>query len=262
MKRRIIGIVAAVLLAVVGTAFLVIYVQGAEDRALAGQETVEVLVVTGDIERGTAAEDLGDRVATERIPAKVRAEGSIASLDDLDGQITSVDLIAGEQLVLGRFTTPVELEAERAIEVPEGLQELTISLAPHRVVGGRVSPGDTVGVFASFTFHDRRDAEQIAAEDSEDMRQVLTETTKMILHKVLVTNVQVEQLPPAADDDQPTGPDLAPTGNLLITLAVDVPRAERIVFTAEHGTIWLSLESDDADESGTRLRTPRNIFDD
>jgi pilus assembly protein CpaB len=264
MKRRIIGVIAAVVLAIVGTAFLVIYVRGAEDRALAGQETAEVLVVTGDIERGTAAEELGDRVVTERIPAKVRAEGSIATLDDLDGQVTSVDLVPGEQLVVGRFTTPVELEAERDVEVPEGLQELTISLAPQRAVGGRITPGDTVGLFASFNLSDQRDEEQIANETSEELRQQLSETTKMILHKVLVTNVQVEQLPPAAGDDDAdrTGPDLAPTGNLLITLAVDVAQAERIVFTAEHGLIWLSAEPDEADESGGLLRTPRIIYDD
>ena len=265
MKRRITGVVAAVLLAVVGTAFLVIYVRGAEDRALAGQETVEVLVVTGDIERGTAAGDLADRVATERIPAKVRAEGSVASLDDLDGRVTSVDLVAGEQLVLGRFTTPVELEAERAVDVPEGLQEVTLSIAPHRALGGKIAPGDMVGFFASFTFDDDREGEEIEAEAEADLRQRLTETTKVILHKLLVTNVQVEQLPQApADDDGParSGPELAPTGNLLITLAVDVPQAERIVFSAEYGTVWLSAQDELTGEEGSRIRTPRNIYDD
>lgn len=265
MKRTVLGVIASVLLAAVGTVFLVGFVRGAEDRALAGQETVEVLVVSETIARGTAAEQIGASVVTQRIPANVMAEGSVVDLDDLEGRVAAVDLVPGEQLVAARFAEPAQLGVERAVEVPEGLQEVTISLSPERAVGGQIRPGETVGLFASFNLTDRRGEEEINNEEQEYLRQQLSETTKLILHKLLVTNVQVEQLPqqPADGDGQATsGPDLAPTGNLLITLAIDVPQAERIVFAAEHGTIWLSLEDEDADESGSRLRTPRNIYDD
>lgn len=265
MKRTIIGVAAAVVLAAVGTAVLIWFVQGAEDRALAGQETVEVLVVREPIERGTGADEIAASVVSERVPAKVQADGSVVNLDDLDGQVSAVDLVAGEQLVAGRFATPAELEAESDIEVPEGLQQVSVSLSPDRAVGGQVRPGDTIGFFASFNLSDDRDPEQIENEEEEYLRQELSETTKMILNKLLVTNVQVEQLPqqPTDENGEPArGPDLAPTGNLLITLAVDVPQAERIIFAAEHGSIWLSSEDEAADEAGSRLRTPRNIYDD
>jgi pilus assembly protein CpaB len=265
MKRTIIGVIAAVALAAIGTTVLVGFVRGAEDRALAGQETVEVLVVRETIERGTAADQIGASVVSERIPAKVQANGSVVNLEDLDGQVAAVDLVAGEQLLAGRFASPAQLEAESDIEVPDGLQQVTISLSPDRAVGGQIRPGDTIGLFASFNFDDGRGEEEIANEEQEYLRQELSETSKMILHKLLVTNVQVEQLPQQAtqdDDESSSGPDLAPTGNLLITLAIDVPQAERIIFAAEHGTIWLSSEDENADESGSRLRTPRNIYDD
>jgi pilus assembly protein CpaB len=265
MKRTYIGVLVAVVLSLVGTGILVAFVRGAEDRALAGQETVEVLVVREHVERGTAAEELDGLVISERIPAKVRPSDSVASLGDLEGKVATVDLVAGEQLLAARFAEPAQLEAENDTEVPEGLQEVTISLSPDRAIGGRIAPGDTIGLFASFSLDDKRDEEQVANEEQEYLRQELTETTKMILHKLLVTNIQVEQLPkaqPESEDGQPTGPNLAPTGNLLVTLAVDVPQAERIVFSAEHGTIWLSAQDEDADESGSRLRTPRNIYDD
>jgi pilus assembly protein CpaB len=246
MKRSIIGVVAAVMLAAVGTLVLVGFVRGAEDRALAGQETAEVLVVSEHVERGTASEDLTASVSTERVPAKVRAEGSVVSLDDLEGQVAAIDLVAGEQLVAGRFTTVQELQSESDIEIPEGLQEVTISLEPQRAVGGQLIPGDTVGFFASFS------------------PDVLPYNSKLILHKLLVTNIQVEQLPqtPVEDDGTSSGPDLAPTGNLLLTLAVDVEQAERIVFAAEHGTIWLSAEPESADEDGSQLRDAENIYND
>ena len=265
MKRTIVGVIAAVALAAVGTTVLVGFVRGAEDRALAGQETVEVLVVRENIERGTPADQIGASVVSERIPAKVMANGSVVNLEDLDGQVATVDLIAGEQLVAGRFIELAQLEAEGAIEVPEGLQQVAISLSPDRAVGGQIRPGDTVGLFATFNLSESRDEDQIENEEQEYLRQELAETSKMILHKLLVTNVQIEQLPqqPLQDDDESaSGPDLAPTGNLLITLAIDVPQAERTIFAAEHGTIWLSSEDENADESGSRLLTPRNIYDD
>jgi pilus assembly protein CpaB len=263
MGRRILGVLVSVVLAAVGTILLIAYVNGAEQRALAGEETVEVLVVREDIPRATPAEELGDRVTTERVPLKVRAAGSVQDVADLAGQVAVIDLVAGEQLVSSRFTDVAELQRTGDVEVPDGLQELTISLAPQRAVGGRVQPGDTVAVFASFDLQDGRTDEEIAAEESDSYTQRLSETTKLILHSVLVSHVQVEQLPPAPDEEVGrNAPDLAPTGNLLITLAVDVAAAERIVFAAEHGLIWLSSQPDEASQDGSRLRTPRNIYDD
>jgi pilus assembly protein CpaB len=250
MNRRIIGIVAAVLLAAVGTLVLVAFVKGAENRALAGEQTVDVLVVTEAVSRETPAADLAAMVTTEQVPAKVRAEGSVDDLDDLEGRVAAVDLMPGEQLVASRFVTPAQLSEQSEVEVPEGMQEVTISLEPQRAVGGQIAPGDTVGLLTSLRPED---------EGAPDV-------TKMILQKVLVTNVQVEQLPAqAAEGDEGTetqGPALAPTGNLLITFAVDVPKVERIVFSAEFGTIWLTNQPDSTDENGSEIRDGGNIYDD
>jgi pilus assembly protein CpaB len=266
MMRRVLGVVAAVMLAAVGTAFLVIYVRGAEDRALAGEETVEVLVVKETVQRATSATDLGGFVTTERVPMKVRADGSVGDLDDLDPDlVAAVDLLPGEQVVRSRFMTPVQLAEQSHVEVPEGLQEVTISLEPQRAVGGQIRPGDLVGFFSSFTFDDGRDDDEIANDPDPDLRQEMSDTTKVILHKLLVTNVQVEQLPQTpelGESAEASGPDLAPTGNLLVTLAAETAQAERIVFTAEHGTVWLTAQDEATSEDGSRLRIPRNIYDD
>jgi pilus assembly protein CpaB len=266
MMRRVLGVVAAVILAAVGTAVLVMFVRGAETRALAGQETVEVLVVKEPVSKETTAEELAAFVTTERVPAKVRAVGSVADLDDLDGQVVAVDLVPGEQLVKTRFATPAQLAEQSQVEVPGGLQEVTISIEPQRAVGGQLRPGDTVGFYSSFDFEDDREEEQIAAEENPDYRQELSETTKVILHGLLVTNVQVEQLPQQTvsgeGTEESSGPDLAPTGNLLVTLAVDTSQAERIVFTAEHGLVWLTAQDKDTTTEGSQLRVPRNIYDD
>ncbi len=260
MKRTIIGVVIAMVLATIGTVVLVNFVRGAEARALAGLETVEVLVVDRDIPRGTAAESLGSSVTTRLVPANVRADGSVTTLDEIHGRVAAVDLVVGEQVVASRFLAPAQLEAERIVELPPGLQEVTLSLAPQRAMGGRIAPGDTVGLFASFDLRGELDGSGLEGEDLS-LLEDLAESSKVILHRLLVTNVQVEHLPPPRDDDQ-SGPELAPTGNLLITLAVDVPQAERIVFSAEYGSIWLSAQDEDTSEAGSRIRNLRNIYHD
>jgi pilus assembly protein CpaB len=250
MARRIVGVVAAVLLAAVGTLVLVGFVRGAETRALAGEETVEVLVVTEEVARNTPAADLAAVVETELVPAKVRAADAVSDIGDLEERVTSVALVPGEQLVAARFVTPTQLAQEGGVEVPEGLQEVSISLEPQRAVGGGVVPGDVVGVLASFVWED-------------DPKH----TTKMNHAQVLVTNVQIDPAavataPPADDDTETTGPAAAPGGNLLITLAVDIEQAERIVFAAEHGTVWLTAQNDATSKDGSAVRDGGNIYDD
>jgi pilus assembly protein CpaB len=250
MQRKVIGVVAAVLLAAVGTVALVGFVRGAEARALAGQETVDVLVVKDAVGRNTPAAELSSMVATERVPAKVRGADALDSIEDLealDGKVTSADLVVGEQLVAARFVTPVQLAEQRSVDVPEGRQEVTISLEPQRAVGGALRPGELVGVLASFEWED-----------------VPKHTTKLNHQQVLVTNVQADQsgAPTGGSDEEPEeGLAVAPTGNLLVTLAVDVEQAERIVFAAEHGTLWLTAQDEDTDQGGSTVRDGGNIYD-
>ena len=37
----------------------------------------------------------------------------------------------------------------------------------------------------------------------------------------------------------------APTDSLLVTLALDAPSVEKVVYAAEFGTVWLSNEPDE-----------------
>ncbi len=148
MKSRILAAVAAVVLAVLGTLVLTAYVSGADQRALQGAAAVQVLVVKAPIAAGTAADKLTDLVSVQSVPAKSEAVGAVASLDKLAGKVASVDLVPGEQLISSRFVDPAALKAKTAagkVDVPAGMQEVSILLEPQRVVGGDLAAGDTVG---------------------------------------------------------------------------------------------------------------------
>ncbi len=244
MVRRLLAAFAALLLLVVGTAVLVAYVHGADSRALAGVRTVDVLVADDLIPEGTTSDALADLVRTETVPAKTALPGRVTALDALAGRVATVDLLPGEQLLTARFARPEDRQAPGIVDVPDGLQEVSVLLEPQRAVGGRVAAGDTVGVVVSQSLADG------------------TPATHAVLHGVLVTQVQGAPAPAESTDETQTASSgtPAPSASLMITLAVSAAQAEAVVFGIEHGTLWLSLEPDGAQTGGTDVITPDTIY--
>ncbi len=270
MNRRLLGLIGSILLAGIGTFVLISYVQGVEERAAAGEESVEVLVVDKPIARGEPASDIEDSLRTALVPAKVVPDDAIADLAVLGEQVTAVDLVPGEQLLSTRFATEEDLASQAKVELDPDQLQVTISLSPDRAVGGQLRPGTLVAFFASFDPFDYgspEPGEPIPVSLDEgldtipDAKLRTPNSTHIILHKLIVTNVQVERLPAGLESDEtPAGLELAPTGNLLVTLAVPVRDAEKVIFTAEHGTVWLAIEAEDAPTTGTGIQTRGTIY--
>jgi pilus assembly protein CpaB len=242
VRRRLLAACAALVLLVVGTAVLVAYVHGADARAFAGAQPVQVLVVAQPIPAGTPGGALTELVRTDTVPAKAAVEGRVTDLGELTGLVATTDLQPGEQLLAGRFRSPDTLQAPGTVAVPKGLQEVSVLLDPQRAVGGRLAAGDTVGVYLSLT---------------EPLKQ-----THAVLHRLLVTQVQGAPAAPAPDAEATVDPasSSAPASSLMVTLAVDAQDAETVVFGAEHGTLWLSLEPEGSETGGTRVVRPDNVY--
>ena len=253
MSRRVVGLLAALVLAGLGTLALVRYVEAARERAVAGGTLVPALVVTQPVAQGTPASQLGELVETVNVPTGVRPADALTTLQQVDGQVTAVDLVAGEQLLASRFIDPEVLEPPK---VPPDKLRVTLSLDPQRSVGGRLRVGDNVAVLATFD------------GSGEGGDETSLNRTHIILHKVVVAAVQAgadasgnrarQQEEEGADPDA-TQP--APSGALLITLALDAPAVERVVFAAEHGRVWLAAEPLEASEEGTKIVTPENVYE-
>jgi pilus assembly protein CpaB len=240
MKRRVLGGVAAVLLAVVGAVLLLTYVGAADDRAMSGMRTVSVLVVTKPVPEGTQGEQLASLVTAKELPAIAVTAGTVANLAQLTGQVATTDLEPGEQLLASRFVDPATLAKAGEVDIPEGLQEVSILLDPQRVLGGRILAGARVGVFLS-----------LPKDDINPARTHLT------LNTVLVSRVQGGTAPAPATDKKVTGN--ASANGVMVTLAVSAADAEKVVYGAEYGTLWLSLEPADAVLAGTRVVTRENV---
>jgi pilus assembly protein CpaB len=119
---------------------------------------------------------------------------------------------------------------------------VSILLEPQRAVGGRLAAGDSVGVHVSL-----------------DDRP----STHVVLNRVLVTQVQGAPAPAPEGEGTETASSggAAPSASLLVTLGLRPEQAEAVVFGMEHGTVWLSLEPEGVDLSGTEVITPDNVYD-
>ncbi len=241
MTRKPVALLAAVVLALVGTILLVTYVHSAKDHAVAGEQLVPVLVLTDDVKAGTPASDLASHVKTEQVPAKVKAAGAVSTLSGLSG-IATVDLVKGEQLVNTRFAA---VATSGRAPTPDGLLEVTVPLDPQRALGGQLVAGNKVGVV-------------ITIDDDGSGKAA----THLELQKVLVTSVQAATTDNSTSSDSTDSKDAktAPTGTMMVTLAVDAPSVEKVVYAAEHGHIWLAAEPDAANTAGTAVQNRDSVL--
>lgn len=230
MQRRVIAAVAAVLLAGIGAFLLYNYVNNADKRAMAGQEAVQVLVVTKLVPAGTTAEAIAPYVETRQLPRVAVVADAVANTADVVGLATTTDLQVGEQLLRSRFAEPGTSMTGK-VKVPDNMQELSIVLEPQRVVGSTIAAGDKVAIF--FTVEGE---------------------TRMVLNDVLVTNIQ-GGLDPAATDEG-----AAPSGSLVVTFALEPKDAERVVFIGETAKLWLAREGKDTADQETTGVNVKNVF--
>lgn len=238
MSRRIIAAIVAVLLAAVGGVLLASYVSAADARAMAGLQTVEVLVVAEPVLEGTTGEDAALLVETRALPATAVVPGAVTDAAALEGLVALTDLQPGEQVLGTRFGAPES--AAQGVEVPEGMHEVSVLLDPQRVLGGTLTVGSTVGVVVSLSDPSR---------------------THLVLHKVLVTKVQgAVAAPEPAEGQETPAAEPVPQSSLIVTFAASPRDVETIVFAAEYGSIWLSLEPEGASEDGTRVVTAEAVI--
>jgi pilus assembly protein CpaB len=221
MRTRIIAVAIAAVLAIVGAVVLVVAVRSSDQANIAGAQLQSVLVVNQEVPAGTAADNLGDAVSVQQIPARYVADDAVESLDDLAGLIAAVNLMPGEQVLDSRFASSIDLASAGVhVAVPAGLQEVSVAVDLQRIAGGSVGPGGRVGVFASYDDNGKG-----------------SKATTLLLNQVLVTSI-ASTVDPDADETQAQG-------LVLVTLALNAEDAQAVVNAAEFGRIWMSAQNDD-----------------
>lgn len=241
MNKRLLGIVGAIVLGILGALIVITYVQGADQRAIAAAQPVSVLVVQQPVPAGVPVDELAKSVAPKDIPQSALAQGAVVNLADVAGKVTAVGLVPGQQLLASLMADPAAQKTSGKVPVPSGLQEVSVLLDSKRALGDYLAPGDTVGVFITF----------------DNGPKPGGNVTNQTLHKVLVTAIQGAAVPDPTKDASASP---VAAGPLMVTLATDAPGAAKIVYGSEFGRIWLSKEPKTASEQGSGPMTIDGIY--
>ena len=278
-KRRIIGIVAAAILALVGTISLVGYVSSAKDDAVAQEALVDVYVVDEFVPKGADQATIKASVSIEQVPARLKRDGVITDLETVGEQVAAADLQAGDQLVAARLASTELVSTEITDKV-----QISALLEAERAVGGAIQRGDLVGVYVSFDPFEMddsgiSDSEGTETEDTVDIDAASAiaavespsdespsdddatdegpkntpNVSRMEFQHVLVTNVQTINAPVSPDDEDEESNIAQVTGTqYVVTLALSPEESERFVFATEFGHVWLSIDPATVADDGTR----------
>ncbi|HXP19693.1 MAG TPA: RcpC/CpaB family pilus assembly protein [Streptosporangiaceae bacterium] len=250
MTRRILTIVLAIVLAVIGTGAVLIYVRQADARAIAGQKAVTVLVATQQIPAGTSASSaLQDGLLdSQKLPASSVPADAVRSLSPaLGAMVMSANVASGQLLLRPMLVT--SLQATAGIAIPPGMVAVTVELCMPEAVAGYIGAGSQVAVFDTYAAHGG--GAPLTAQPNctgpHQQQAFGAAHTRIVLPKVLVISVGSAASPGSSSSSATTSTAFTQTtspttqNTVLVTLAVNQADAERLINLTETGLPYLAL---------------------
>lgn len=247
MKRRLVIIVLALILAAVGTSGVLAYARGANARAIAGMKAVSVLVAQKTIPAGTAAGAAlhGGLLASQTLPASSVPANALSTITpDMSPLVLSTDLQPGQLLLRPMLVTAAQTTSGLAI--PPGMLALTVSFCLPEVVAGSVVAGSQVAIFDTVGFSSAGTITAGPGCTGAHTQIDGTIKTRVVLTRVLVLSVGTA---PAGTTSTSTtssalsGSSSSSSGQAgtLVTLAVTQAQAEQLIQMTETGMPYLAL---------------------
>lgn len=244
MARRPVLLIVAVLIALVGTSLIVLYVQGIDSRATAGQELVEVLTATEVIETGedvAAAQEAGKFEKSE-VRREDLVEGALTSTSSIADLVATGTIYPGEQILAKKFGN---LGDAGTLVIPDDKLAVSVELTDPERVAGFVNPGSEVAIFVS--------ADPVLYKPGGE-EQTLPQYTGLLLPKVEVVGVGTTSIA-AKTTTTDEGEETEQVARTILTVAVDQKQAEKLIFASRNGDISFALLTGDsvvADSAGVR----------
>lgn len=246
MGRRTVLLIAAILVAAVGTVLVFLYVQGADDRALDDQRPVKVLMATAEIPAGTSvatAQAAGSfQLAT--IAENSLAPGALADTGEVSDLVLLSAMFPGEQLLRTKVGSPQETQR---LPIPDGQLGLSFQLSDPARVADFVVPGSQVAVFVTTTTSAGANAGQ--------------QQTALLLDRVTVLAVGATTAA-TTTTTTPEGTQQTETiPRTILTLALTQEQGQRMVFAATTGAqLYFGLLNDTSQVGGAPGTTAGNLF--
>ena len=253
MGRRTVLLVVAALIAALGTSLVFLYVRGADSRASAAYDEVEVLMAVDVITPGETLEQAqqAGKIQMGTVLRKELIDGAVSATGDLDKKVALSTIFPNEQIVSGKFGEPGE---QKVLTIPDGKMAISVNLTDPARVAGFVQPGAEVAIFVS--------AEPEALDTASGATTKLPKFTRLLLPRVSVIGVGTTTVISTTKTDEETGESTTEQlPRTLMTLAVDQDEAERIIYAAKNGEVAFGLLTDESAVKKSQGVTAAEIFE-
>lgn len=248
MGRRLMAVLAAVVVGLIGVAAVMMYASGADARAVAGQKPQTVLVATALVPSGTSAADAVAKglISPSQIAAKGVPLGALSTVDAATGKLVALtDIAPGEFVVAGRFgTTPL---GQKVIQVPDGQVAISLTLADAARVGAFVTPGSRIVLYDTYV--------PVVAEKAGAAAG--TKATRVLLDDVLVIAIGSTTLTPPANV---AGGAPAAAAGALVTVALPPDTAAKLVHGIQTGSLYAGLRGTDTKTNLSQIVSDTTLF--
>ena len=222
MGRRTVLLIAALVVAALGTALVWMYANRADERAQADAAPVEVLVATADVGAGTSGGAISEAAAVElrTLPAASVPEGALSDLTPVIDLVTLGPVFSGQVLLQQVFGT--QQESGGGLTLPEGSLGVSIQLGDPQRVAGFVKPGSEVALFTT--------ASGVGGETEQQ--------TAILLPSVLVAAVGPTVVAQAAVEGTGNTEEI-PTA--IMTLALTQEEAQKVILASQTTQLYMGL---------------------
>lgn len=225
MGRRTVLLIVAALIAALGTGMVYLYVRGADNRAEASQQPIQVLKAVSLINPGETLADAqaAGKIQIGAVPRAQVLAGAVNTASGLEGKVALSAIYPKEQIISAKFGSPGD---QSTLTIPDGDIAISVNLSDTGRVAGFVSPGASVAIFGSIT--------NAASGDA----------VRLLLPRVQVIAVGATTVIPTTTTDPAGAQTTEQLPKTLFTLAVDQDEAERIMYAATHGELTFGLLND------------------
>ena len=251
MARRSALLIAAVIIAALGTAMILLYVKGIDDRASKGQELVEVLTATDTIEAGetvAAAQEAGKFEASQ-VRRDDMVDGALDTTEDIADYVALGTIFPGEQIISNRFGT---LSDVGNLVIPDDKMAVSVELTDFERVAGFVNPGSEVAIFGTAPAPVRR--------LPDGTEETLSSVTRIILARVPIVGVGTTSVGSRTTTTEEGAQVTEQVPRTILTVAVTQVEAEKLVLADRTTDLTFALLGADTKSSDKPGVNPVDIL--
>jgi pilus assembly protein CpaB len=245
MTRRTLLLIAAVIVAAVGTGLVFVYVHGVNDRAIADQSPQKVLVAKSTIAAGTTAADAAKSGALELVDVakKQVAPGALSDIAPISTQVALAPVFQGQQIVSQMFGAQ---GSTSALPIPKDDIAISVQLNDPARVAGFVEPGGNVAIFVTMN-------PQSGANTTVQTRMLLPRATVIAVGPTTTTSQ-------TTTNDQTGQTNTEQISRAILTLSLSQKEAQKVIFAQGQGQLYFGLLTTDSKVAPGPGTDAHNLF--